>query len=80
MNTVTLKLDGRTSRGHAWKEMSKSGKALNQGALHSNKLCSNCNETPDFDKECIKCMKCNHVFHAKCVLKPLVENDIKTIA
>ena len=80
MSTVALKLDGRTCRGHAWKELSKSGKALNQGVLHSNKMCSNCNATPDVEKECIKCMKCNHVFHAKCLLKPLVENELKTIA
>ena len=71
--SIALKLDGRTCRGHAWKELNNCGKPINQGVLLSSKLCSYCNDSPDIDKEIIKCMKCNHMFHIKCLLKPLEE-------
>ena len=57
-----------------------SGKAVNQGALIGGKMCSYCNEKPeDMEKESIKCMRCNQVFHTTCLLKPLSENDVQHI-
>ena len=78
--TLTLKLNGRTVRGRCWKDLSISGKPINQGAILSGKICSNCNQAPDFDKEVIKCMKCDHSFHVKCLLLPISEDDVKNIS
>ena len=77
---MALKLDGRTSRGRLWKELNMCGNPLNQGALLSGKMCSNCNKTPDFDKEVIRCMKCNLPFHIRCLLKPLTEEFVKSLS
>ena len=77
--SIDLKLDGRTSRGISWNKLKNCGKPINQGVLVSNKCCSNCHVTPD-TAEVIKCMKCNHLFHTKCLLKPLEEYEVQTIA
>ena len=78
--SLTLKVDGRTKRGLAWKELIACGKPANQGAIVSNKICSNCNITPDFDKQVIKCMKCNLSFHVDCLLMPITEEYVKHIS
>ena len=43
-------------------------------------MCSNCSQSPDFEKDVIKCMKCNHSFHICCLLLPITENDVKNIS
>ena len=77
--SVQLKLDGRTGRGRIWKELSSCGDPVNQGVIISGKACSNCNQRPDMEKEVVRCMKCNNVFHISCLLKPITENDVKHI-
>ena len=78
--SINLKLDGRTGRGRCWKDLSLSGNAINQGALVSGKICSHCNQTPEADTDIIKCMKCSHMFHTTCLLKPLSENDVALLS
>ena len=78
--SLTLKVDGRKKRGLAWTKLNTCGKAVNQGAIVSNKVCSNCNKSPDFDKQVIKCMKCNLSFHIDCLLMPITEADVKQIS
>ena len=75
-----LKLDGRTARGRYWKELNSCGKPINQGILISGKMCSCCNQSPDIEKQTIKCMKCNAHFHITCLLKPMTEDHVKDIA
>ena len=77
---MLLKLDGRTSRGRLWKDLNTCGKPMNQGIILGGKMCSNCNQAPDFDKEVIKCMKCNHPFHAKCMHLPISEESVKSFS
>ena len=77
--SMTLKLDGRTKRGLIWKELNTCGKPINQGVIISGKCCTNCNKNPD-EKEAIKCMKCCQSFHISCLLKPITEDDVKTIS
>ena len=77
--SIALKLDGRTSRGISWNKHKNCGLPVNQGVLASNRCCSKCHVIPDTE-ETIKCMKCNHLFHTKCLLKPLEESEVKAIA
>ena len=77
---MLLKLDGRTSRGRLWKDLNTCGKPMNQGIILGGKMCANCNQAPDFDKEVIKCMKCNHPFHAKCMHLPISEESVKSFS
>ena len=78
--SVVFRLDGRTSRGRVWKELTTCGKPINQGIIQSGKMCSNCSQCPDFEKDVIKCMKCNHSFHICCLLLPITEDDVKNIS
>ena len=73
---MSLKIDGRTSRGKILKDLSMSGEPLKQGILISKKLCSHCDNTPDDDETIIECMNCHHSFHTPCLLKPLSEDTV----
>lgn len=75
-----LKIDGRTKRGLSWKEMKTSGKPINQGVIVGGKCCSLCHKAPDFEKDVIKCMKCNLQFHTPCLLQPIQEEHLKIIS
>ena len=78
--SINLKLDGRNKRGRCWKELTSCGKPVNQGAIISGKVCSSCNQSPDMEKQTVKCMKCNGLFHISCLLKPITEHDAIQIA
>ena len=77
---MVLKLDGRNKQGRCWKELNTCGKPINQGAIIGGKMCSNCNQCPDFEKQVIKCMKCNHSFHIECLLIPINEEYVQNIS
>ena len=77
---MALKLDGRTTRGKQWKEISNGGCPLKQGVLLPTKLCSYCNESPNLEKETIQCMCCHSWFHISCLIKPLSEGFVDIVA
>ena len=78
MNSI-LKLDGRTLRGRKWKEYNAAGKPLKQGVLMEKKVCSKCNEAPDFEIDVIECMSCHFHFHVPCLVKSLSEEFLETV-
>ena len=77
---MALKPDGRSRRGRCWKEWNTCGKPINQGVILGGKMCSQCNQDPDNDKEVIKCMKCCHLFHSTCLHMPISEETMKVLS